>query len=76
MMFQYPRWILCGVTGFGVLMAGVVAPGGVHPPVWPVAGCVVYWVGRCFVGGNAEVVVGLAAFAVGCEVVVAGNKKK
>ena len=74
-MFLYPRWILCGVTESGVLMAGAAVPDGVHPPVWLVAGCVVVWAGTHF--GEGSAVVGFAAFAVGCaEVVVVAEKNK
>lgn len=52
------------MTGFEVLLAGAVVPGGVHPPVWPVVECVVYWMVTYFEEGNVEVAVGFAAFAV------------
>lgn len=59
------------MTGFEVLLAGAVVPGGVHPPVWPVVECVVYWMVTYF-----EVAVGFAAFAVGrAGVVVAASRE-
>lgn len=75
--FQYPRWILHGVTAFWVLLAGGAVPGGAHPPVWPVIGFAVYWEVKCFEGGNAEVVVVHVVLAVDCAgVVVAAPRKK
>lgn len=59
------------MTGFEVLLAGAVVPGGVHPPVWPVVECVVYWMVTYF-----EVAVGFAAFAVGCAGVVVAERRE
>lgn len=64
------------MTGFGVLLAGAAVPGGVHPPVWPVVECVVYWMVKCFAEGNVEVAVGFAAFAVDCAGVVVAEIRK
>ena len=65
------------MTKFVVLLAGAAVPIGVHPPVWLVVECVVNWMGKCLEEGNVEMVVGFAAFAVGCaEVVVAERRKE
>lgn len=64
------------MTGFEVLLAGAVVPGGVHPPVWPVVECVVYWMVTYFEEGNVEVAVGFAAFAVGCAGVVVAERRE
>ena len=64
------------MTGFEVLLAGVAVPCGVHPPVWLVVECVVYWMVMYFEEGNVEVAVEFAAFAVGCAGVVVAEREE
>ena len=60
------------MTGFVVLLSWAAVLGGVHPPVWPVVECVVYWMVKCFEEGTVEVAAG---FAVGCVGVVVAERR-